>query len=346
MQKPFLFNGLEVAPGSRITTDLSLPRLNSRTHLSMPIHIIHGKQEGPRLFVSSAVHGDEINGIEITQRLLEHKSLRQLQGTLLVIPVVNVYGVIHQSRYLPDRRDLNRSFPGSEKGSLAGRVAHLFTQKVIKRCTHGIDLHTGAIHRTNLPQIRANLDDKETARMARSFRAPVLLNSAVREGSLRATAAEAGIPILVYEAGEALRYDEVGIRAGLEGVLGVMRELDMLRKRKPSRRKKIEPFEAYGSLWLRAPESGVLRYPVSLGTRVKKGEVLGQISDPYNNAVSVPLISPCNGVIIGSTQIPLVHEGEALFHVARFNDDLGDVVDNLDVFEQRHQDEEFYEGTS
>lgn len=346
MQKPFAFNGLEVAPGTRITTDLALPRLNSRTHLSMPVHIIHGKQEGPRLFVSSAVHGDEINGIEITQRLLEHKALRQLQGTLLVIPVVNVYGVIHQSRYLPDRRDLNRSFPGSEKGSLAGRVAHLFTQKVIKRCSHGIDLHTGAIHRTNLPQIRANLDDIETARMARSFRAPVLLNSAVREGSLRATAADAGIPILVYEAGEALRYDEVGIRAGLEGVLGVMRELEMLRKRNPSRRKKVEPFEAYASIWLRASESGVLRYPVSLGTRVKKGEVLGQISDPYNSAVSVPLISPCKGVVIGSTQIPLVHEGEALFHIARFNDDLGDVVDNLDVFEQRHQDEEFYEGTS
>jgi len=339
VQKPFEFNGLEVAPGTRITTDLVLPRLNSRTHLAMPVHIIHGKNEGPRLFVSSAVHGDEINGIEITQRLLESKILRKLSGTLLVVPVVNVYGVIHQSRYLPDRRDLNRSFPGSEKGSLAARVAQLFTQQVIARCTHGIDLHTGAIHRTNLPQIRANLDDAETARLARKFRAPVILNSAVREGSLRATAADMGIPTLVYEAGEALRYDEVGIRAGVEGILGVMRALDMLPPRKKSpRRIKIEPFEAYASLWLRAPESGVLRHPVKPGTRVKKGAPLGQISDPYNSSVSVPLTSPCNGVIIGSTQIPLVHEGEALFLIARFKDDLGDVVDNLDVFEQRHQD--------
>jgi uncharacterized protein len=343
MQKPFEFNGLDVAPGTRITTDLALPRLNSRTHLAMPVHIIHGKKEGPRLFISSAVHGDEINGIEITQRLLESKALRKLSGTLLVVPVVNVYGVIHQSRYLPDRRDLNRNFPGSEKGSLAARVAMLFTQQVIARCTHGIDLHTGAIHRTNLPQIRANLDDAETTRMARSFRAPVILNSALREGSLRATAADMGIPTLVYEAGEALRYDEVGIRAGVEGILGVMRELEMLPRRKASKRTKIEPFEAYASLWLRAPESGVLRYPVTLGTRVKKGESLGQISDPYNSSVSVPLVSPYKGVVIGSTQIPLVYEGEALFHIARFNDDLDDVVDNLDVFEQRHQDEEFLE---
>ena len=340
MQKPFEFNGLQIAPGSRVTTDLVLPRLNSRTDLAMPVHIIHGRHEGPRLFISSAVHGDEINGIEITQRLLESKSFRQLRGTLLVIPVVNVYGVIHQSRYLPDRRDLNRSFPGSEKGSLAARVARMFTQKVIARCTHGIDLHTGAIHRTNLPQIRANLDDAETTRLARSFRAPVLLNSALREGSLRATASGMGIPTLVYEAGEALRYDEVGIRAGVEGILGVMRELGMLPPRKSTRRKKIEPFEAYASIWLRAPESGVLRHPVSLGTRVKKGESLGQISDPYNSKFSVPIISPCKGVVIGSTQIPLVYEGEALFMIARFNDDLGDVVDNLDVFEQRHQDED------
>lgn len=343
MQQAFEFNGLEIAPGKRVTTDLALPRLNSRTHLAMPVHIIHGKNPGPRLFISSAVHGDEINGIEITQRLLEAKALRQLSGTLLVIPVVNVYGVIHQSRYLPDRRDLNRSFPGSEKGSLAGRVAHLFTHQVIARCTHGIDLHTGAIHRTNLPQIRANLDDAETARLARSFRAPVLLNSAEREGSLRATAAELGIPILVYEAGEALRYDEVGIRAGVEGILGVMRELEMLPRRKTRRRIKIEPFEAYASVWIRAAESGVLRYPVSLGTRVKKGDSLGLISDPYNSSVSVPLLAPCKGVIIGATQIPLVHEGEALFHIARFTDDLSDVLDNLDVFEQRHQDEEFFE---
>jgi predicted deacylase len=341
MQQPFVFNGQSIAPGTRVTTDLILPRLNSRTHLAMPVHVIHGKKAGPRMFVSSAVHGDEINGIEITQRLLEHKSLRYLQGTLLVVPVVNVYGVIHQSRYLPDRRDLNRSFPGSETGSLAARVAHIFINQVIAHCSHGIDLHTGAIHRTNLPQIRANLDDEETAILARSFGAPVLLNSPMREGSLRASAAEMGIRILLYEAGEALRYDEFGIRAGLEGILNVMRELDMLRKRKLPR-KGIEPFVARSSSWIRAPESGVLRYPVKLGARVSKGDILGQISDPYSQE-SAPLVAPYRGVVIGSTQIPLVHEGEALFHIARFNDDLDDVVDTLEEFELSHQDEELYE---
>ncbi len=338
MQKPFVFNGQTIAPGTSVTTDLVLPRLNSRTHLAMPVHIIHGKKEGPRLFVSSAVHGDEINGIEITQRLLEHKSLRNINGTLLVVPVVNVYGVIHQSRYLPDRRDLNRSFPGSVTGSLAARVAHLFINQVIAHCTHGIDLHTGAIHRTNLPQIRANLDDDETAALANSFGAPVLLNSPMRDGSLRASAAEMGITTLLYEAGEALRYDEFSIRAGLEGILNVMRELDMLRKRKHPR-KKIEPFVARSSAWVRAPESGVLRFPASLGKRVSKGEILGQISDPYSHE-SVPLISPYRGVIIGATQIPLVHEGEALFHIARFNDDLSTVIDSLEEFELSHTDDE------
>jgi predicted deacylase len=340
MQQPFVFNGQSIAPGTRVTIDLVLPRLNSRTHLAMPVHVIHGKKAGPRMFVSSAVHGDEINGIEITQRLLEHKSLRNLQGTLLVVPVVNVYGVIHQSRYLPDRRDLNRSFPGSDTGSLAARVAHILINQVIAHCSHGIDLHTGAIHRTNLPQIRANLDDEDTAILARSFGAPVLLNSPMREGSLRASAAEMGIRILLYEAGEALRYDEFGIRAGLEGILNVMRELDMLRKRKLPR-KSIEPFVAHSSSWIRAPESGVLRYPVKLGARVSKGDILGQISDPYSHE-SAPLVAPFGGVVIGSTQIPLVHEGEALFHVARFNDDLDDVVETLEEFELSHQDEELY----
>lgn len=334
MQPPFEFNGQLIQPGSRATIDLALPRLNSRTDLSMPVHIVHGRQPGPRLFVSAAVHGDELNGIEITQRLLEHKTLRYLRGTLLVVPVVNVYGVIHQSRYLPDRRDLNRSFPGSDKGSLAARVANLFVTQVISRCTHGIDLHTGAIHRTNLPQIRANLDHPETKLLARSFGASVLLNSALRDGSLRECAAQLGVPILLYEAGEALRYDEVAIRAGLQGIINVMRELGMSRSQK-RRQLKVDPFIAHASSWVRAPESGMLRYSVALGTQVEKRDILGQISDPYSRE-SKTIVSPYKGIVIGRTQIPLVHEGEALFHIARFRGEIGEVVESLDIFEQVH----------
>ena len=338
MQKGFEINGQRIAPGSRATVDLTLPRLNSRTDLSMPVHVIHGRYAGPRLFVSSTVHGDEINGIEITQRLLEHKSLRYLRGTLLVVPVVNVYGVIHQSRYLPDRRDLNRSFPGSEKGSLAARVAHLFVSEVIARSTHGIDLHTGAIHRSNLPQIRADLTHPETEILAQTFGAPVILDSALREGSLRECAGRLNVPTLLYEAGEALRYDELAIRAGLQGIINVMRKLGMLRSQK-KRQLKVAPFVAHASNWVRAHESGVLRQTVALGAQVGKGDILGQINDPYSRDAE-PILSPYTGIVIGRTQIPVVHEGEALFHIARFRDDIDEVAETLEVFEQVHLDDD------
>ena len=205
MRKGFLINGMEVQPGKRALIDLELPKLNSHTALAMPVHVIHGRRDGPRLFLCAALHGDEVNGVEIIRQVLTLKALNRLHGTLVAVPVVNVYGVIHQSRYLPDRRDLNRSFPGHESGSMTARVTHLFMTEIVYRCTHGIDLHTGAIHRSNLPQIRADLDDPETERMARAFGVPVLLNSSLRDGSLRQVAAENGIPTLLYEAGEALR---------------------------------------------------------------------------------------------------------------------------------------------
>ncbi len=338
MRAPFEIQGQTVAPGERAVVDLALPKLNSHTRLAMPVHVVHGKKDGPRLFVSAAVHGDELNGVEIIRRLLELKALRRLVGTLLAVPVVNVYGVIHQSRYLPDRRDLNRSFPGSAAGSLAARVAHLFIEEIVRRCTHGIDLHTGAVHRTNLPQIRANLDDPQTERLARAFGVPVLLNSTLRDGSLREAAAEQGIPMLLYEAGEGLRYDEVSIRAGLLGIENVMGALGMIRA--PSRPKRqASPFIARSSSWIRAPESGLLRTQVPLGARVKDGDVLGYIGDPYSGTQH-PVSARTTGIVIGRVQIPLVHEGEALFHIARFSGHSNDVADEVEAFNLAHQDDE------
>ncbi len=340
MRAPFLINGVEVRAGQRALIDLALPRLNSHTALAMPVQVLHGRREGPRLFVSAAIHGDEVNGVEIIRQILEMKALNRLHGTLVAIPVVNVYGVIHQSRYLPDRRDLNRSFPGSEAGSLTARVAHLFMTEIVARCTHGIDLHTGAIHRSNLPQIRADLDDPETERLARSFGVPVLLNASLRDGSLRQAAAEHGIPMLLYEAGEALRYDPVSIRAGVHGVLQVMRELGMLPT--PRRRRHVvEPFEARSSTWVRAPDSGMLRSRVRLGAMVQKGEVLGQVSDPYSGS-SASVLAHARGVVIGRVESPMVHEGEALFHIARFKDDVEVVMEQVETFNLAHAGE-FYD---
>ena len=174
---PFEIDGITVQPGSRAKVELPLAQLYTQTPLNVPIHVIHGRKPGPVFMVSAAIHGDELNGVEIIRRLLRHSALKNLSGTLLAVPVVNVFGFIHKSRYLPDRRDLNRCFPGSETGSLGARMAWQFKTQVLDRATHAVDLHTGAIHRDNLPQIRANLSNDDTGAMANAFGVPVVINS-------------------------------------------------------------------------------------------------------------------------------------------------------------------------
>ncbi len=220
--------GETVPPGTRRIVDLPVANLYTHTSLNMPVQIVNGRRAGPTLFVTAAIHGDELNGVEIIRRLLQLKTLAILRGTLLAVPIVNVHGFLDQSRYLPDRRDLNRSFPGSAKGSIASRMAHTFLREIVSKAECGIDLHTGAINRSNFPQIRANLVDEATKEIAKVFGAPVVLDASIRDGSLRSCASDRGFPMLVYEAGEALRFDEMSIKAGLRGVLRVMRHLEML----------------------------------------------------------------------------------------------------------------------
>jgi predicted deacylase len=330
--KPITINGIAILRGSRVTIDVPLPKLYTHTRMTLPIQVVRGRRDGPRLFVSAAIHGDELNGVEIIRRLLKHKALNRMRGTLIAVPIVNVYGIIHHSRYMPDRRDLNRAFPGSERGSMASRVAHLFMQEIVGNATHGIDLHTGAIHRSNLPQIRANLDDEETARLAKVFDVPVLLNSNIRDGSLREVVAERNIPMLLYEAGEALRFDELSIRAGLRGIINVMRELGMLAK---TRTRHIpEPYLARTSSWLRASKSGILRMISPLGAQVKAGELMSIISDPFGDT-EYEVRAEHGGIVIGRTTIPLIHQGEALYHVARF-DHIDEVAQHVESFQTEH----------
>lgn len=313
----FSIAGIDITPGKRVTIALPVTRLYTHAPIEIPIHVIRGKKDGPRMFISAAIHGDEINGVEIIRRLLKQASLKRMRGTLIAVPVVNVHGLINHSRYLPDRRDLNRSFPGSDRGPLASRLAHLFMNEVVAKCTHGIDLHTGAIHRANLPQIRANLDDEETARLAKAFAVPVLLNSTSRDGSLREATAEMGIPMLLYEAGEALRFDEVSIRAGVRGIINVMRELEMLPASTRKKRQPKAPMIARSSSWVRAPSSGIFRPVVALGARVDKDGLLGVIEDPFGE-VEQAVHAKHAGIIIGRVNLPLINEGDALFHIARF----------------------------
>jgi predicted deacylase len=314
----FRIAGVEVPAGERKTVDLNVTRLYTHSAITMPVHVINGLRPGPRLFVSAAMHGDEINGVEIIRRLIRLPLLKKLSGTLITVPIVNVHGFIHLSRYLPDRRDLNRSFPGTKEGSLTARLAHLFIQEVVQNSTHGIDIHTGPLHRSNLPQIRARFDDPQTLRLARAFGAPVMVNVDTREGSLREIAAALGIPVLIYEGGEALRFDEHSIRVGLRGILSAMRALGMIPPTK-GRARVIEPLLARSSTWVRAPSSGVLRAIQSLGRRVSAGDILGTISDPFGER-DVAVVAPADGIIIGRLNLPLVNEGDALFNIARFED--------------------------
>lgn len=314
---PFELAGVSVAPGSRIQIDVPVARLYTHAPLHIPVEVVHGRQAGPVLLVCGAIHGDEINGVEIVRRLLRSRQLTRLSGTLMAVPIVNVFGFVQQIRYLPDRRDLNRCFPGSESGSLGGRVAALFRQQIVDQATHVIDLHTGAIHRTNLPQIRAQLDnDGETGEMANAFGAPVIINADLREGSLRHYAQSRGTPVLTYEAGEALRFDEWAIAPGVRGVVRVMRRLGMLSGGK-RRRDPPAAEVANSSSWARAPIDGILRPRVRLGARVAEGEVLGRVADPFGNA-EAEVLAMADGIVIGMGRLPLVNEGEALFHIARF----------------------------
>ncbi|WP_338040912.1 succinylglutamate desuccinylase/aspartoacylase family protein [Marinomonas algicola] len=308
--------GVSIKTGEIKKIELPMPPLYTDTHMSIPVYVHRGKKPGPCLFVSAAIHGDELNGIEIVSRLISSKSIKSLRGTLIAVPMVNVYGVLNQSRYLPDRRDLNRSFPGSKKGSLAGRIANIFLTEIVSKCDYGIDLHTGAIHRSNLPQIRADLDDPITLELAKAFGLPVLLNSDIREGSLRQASADFGTKVLLYEAGQALRYDEFSIQVGVKGIINVMRQIGMLNKRK-TKGHSIEPFIARQSGWVRASESGFVNHLAKLGDHVAKGAPLAYINDPYGLTLAT-IYSPSEGIVIGKQNIPLAQEGEAMYHIAYF----------------------------
>ena len=334
-QSPIELNGVEIAPGTRRTMHVGVARRYTTGEVSIPVCVVHGQRPGPRLFVSAAVHGDELNGVETIRRLLHMPLLRRLRGTLIAVPVVNVYGFVAHTRYLPDRRDLNRCFPGSPSGSLAARLASTFLNEIVSKATHGIDLHTGAVHRANLPQVRATLELPGTDSLARSFGTPVIIDAPVRQGSLREAVSSLGIPIIVYEAGEALRFDELAIRAGVRGTISVMRSLEMLPPTSKKRRQ-VEPFVARGSRWVRAPDSGVVVARVKLGARVEKGQLLATISDPLGEE-ETNVVSPADGVLIGLTNLPLANEGDALFHLGSF-ERLDPVADEVDYFHEALDD--------
>ncbi len=310
----FTLGEVDVQPGQRATVDLPVSMLSNHTHVALPVHVVHGAEDGPTIFLSGAIHGDEIQGVEIIRRILAHPALMTLRGTVLAVPIVNSFGFLNHTRYMPDRRDLNRCFPGSDRGSLASQVADIFFREVVLRSRHGIDFHTAALHRTNLPQIRLAPDEPELLELAEAFAPPVILVSRLREKSLRLAAGEAGVKVLLYEGGEALRFDEVSIDAAVKGSLRVMAHLGMIEPVPV----KLAPGTVFSdaSAWVRAPESGILHTTRRIGDRVGQREVVGVVADPLGTS-SIPLVAEEDGIIVGRTNLPIVNRGDAVFHIAK-----------------------------
>ena len=329
---PFEIGGQSIEAGARRNVHIPVSVLSDHTPVGLAAHVVHGARDGPTLFVSAAVHGDEVIGVEIVRRLLRAPNLGDMGGTLIAVPVVNAFGFLNHSRYLPDRRDLNRCFPGSPRGSLASRLADRFLNEVVARAEYGIDLHSAAIHRTNLPQVRVSPSRPGTMRLAEAFGAPVIVRSKLRDGSLRQAARDRGIDVLLYEAGEALRFDELSARVGVAGILRVMAALGMVAADGPDavEAPATAPILSQGSTWLRAPAGGLLRSYKGVGDAVEADEVLGVVSDPFGE-VEEPVNARTAGMVIGRTNLPVVNEGDGLFHMAelRRSDDPAETIEAL-----------------
>ena len=312
----FPFGGRHLAQGTRQQIQLPAGKLPSGTDLSLPIEVLHGSNAGPTIWLSGAIHGDEIVGVEIIRQVLERLDERRLKGTIIAAPVVNVFGFVTGSRYLPDRRDLNRSFPGSHRGPLAGRLARIFVEEVVEACDVGIDFHAGSDDRTNLPQIRGNMDDPDTHRLARAFGAPLVVHSKTIKGSLREAAVKRGKRTLLFEGGEPRRFGGEAVDVGVAGTLRVISALDMGgTSEDPPPPPETSPTESRSTKWMRAPRGGIFRLETTLGANVSRGDRLGIITGPSGRGGS-EVRSRATGVVMGHAVNPLVHQGDGLVHIA------------------------------
>ncbi len=312
----FAIGPVRVRAGAARDLELPITRLISGADVGLPVRVLHGKEDGPVVWVNAATHGDEVVGVEVIRRLLATLKPRELRGTLIAVPVLNVLGVMTGERYLPDRRDLNRSFPGSARGSLASRIAHLMMTEVVAKCEVGIDLHTGSDRRTNLPQVRADLDDPRTRELATAFGAPVMLHARIRDGSLRHAAREQGATVLLYEGGEAWRFDEWAIAAAVDGVRRVLEALGMVDPVEPVEEAPPAPsLECRASGWVRARHTGFLHLDAQLGQQVTDGERLGSLSDSFGRTLRL-VRADRTGLVIGRTEAPVVNGGDAVVHLA------------------------------
>ena len=335
---PFKICNETIHPGERLSLALPLPELFSCAPMYMPIKVIRGKKPGPCLLVIAAMRGNELNGAEIINRLWHFPSLRHIQGTLIMVPVMNVYGMINRSRYLPGNINFDHSFPGSSLGSHAERLAYIFGTEILAKADGCIHLQTGLVNYTSLPQIYVNFNDEKAKQLAKVFGAPVISDVPIEKGSLRALTARNKIPLLVYEAGEAMRLDEHAVRVGMKGTLHVMNHLNMLSEQSQRLSKLSKHFFTKGNIWVHAANSGVYHSKIKLGQHVNEGQPLCVIKDPFGTSGKVTITCPQEGIIVGKNNLPLLHEGEKLYQIAVFSETKA-VASHLQSWEARSLDE-------
>lgn len=312
INEPITVGDVTVKPGRKVQIELPFARVVTGATESLPVKVINGRSAGPNIWLSAAIHGDELNGIQIIRRTIGELDAKKLRGAVIAVPIVNPLGFIAESRYLPDRRDLNRSFPGSARGSTASRLAHLFMEQVVDQCSVGLDLHTATNHRINHPQLRADLDDPGTLKLARAFGAPFSIHARLRDGSLRQAAAERKKTVLVYEAGQAHRFDDDAIETGAVGIMRTLRAMGMIDARLP----RVRPTRLIRrTRWVRARRGGIVDIGVALGEHVVAGQPIASISDAFGARPTQVKASETGWVIARSLR-PLVNSGDSLVHIA------------------------------
>jgi len=308
---PIIIKGEHVEPGERRDIGLRLTESFAGAALDTPVMVVHGSRPGPTICLTGGIHGDEINGMESVRRLVDRLDPSTLRGTVIGAPIVNLHGFQRGMRYLPDRRDLNRFFPGNAYGSSASRIANLLFHYVIVICDGLVDFHTGSLHRTNLPQVRGDLRNAEVQRLARRFSSGVIVHNPAKKGTIRRAAMDHGIPAIIFEAGEPMRLQEEEIELGVRGTLGLLAAFDMLDREQAE----FEPAPVYfATHWVRANDGGILRSRVAVGDEVQRGDVLGHITDPVNTD-RVDLRSDYTGRVIGMTLSPIMIPGYAAYHI-------------------------------
>ncbi len=302
-------NRQKIGLGEQKTVNLNIARLPTYTSIDLPVLIYRAPEDGPVLLLTGGLHGDEVNGVEIVRRMIEREVVIPEKGTVIAIPIVNIYGFIQNSRGLPDGKDINRSFPGVKGGSLARLLAYTIMNEIIPEIDYGIDFHTGGAARANYPQIRCSFGIKKSRELANAFSPPVLMHSGLINKSFRSAAHKKGKEILVYETGESLRYDEFGIEEGINGTQRLMKYLGMKSDAPKSNTTKV--FNK--STWIRTKNAGLFISKCQLGEHFNKRQILGSIKDPYGE-LSSRISAPHDGMVIGINNCPVVNKGDALIH--------------------------------